>query len=210
MKTWLSRHPAIVGLLLMVLGTLRPDALRAQASSESANCLNSPEEAQFGSLYGEGVPKGKDYAFDVAFDRAARNGSFSCDANMRASEARRALEAFRAGVLYRDATLLSSAVPFPFDVNLAGPTPGGKNTRLRLRNAEEWFAMQSRYFTKDHLAIIACAHLGAVSIVEVRSGFYLDFGSIMFRAVPGSPRVRVAGVIVHPADQSRVDKACRP
>src|SRR5208283_377576 len=54
-------------------------------------------------IYPKGQPPSRDAVFDKTFDTANKNGwSFSCGPQMSATEARKALESFRYGVLYND------------------------------------------------------------------------------------------------------------
>ena len=59
---------------------------------------------------GDGWP---DYAFDVAFDKDKAGRSFSCGPEIRASEARSAIESFRYGVPDRGRSHIDSVLSYP-------------------------------------------------------------------------------------------------
>jgi hypothetical protein len=131
-------------------------------------------------------------AFDRRFDQSGSNNSFACQGFVRASAMRRALDRFRAAVLYEDEAALREAVYFPVRVRRSPEDP-----RIRLvKTPAEWWAFQRRYLTAAHRAIIACANLHSLVVDYGTGGYgmYMARGRFWWLVWADNPDVRLHSV----------------
>jgi len=135
-----------------------------------ASSLWAQNDRCIGAIYSAKEPRNTpDFEFDRTFVGDAK-GVYSCLLGLRASAVRRALEEFRFGVLYHDAPSIKSVVHFPLSAHVSESVDlDAKTTTVEVRTVTEWFAFQEKYFSKAHLALVACAHLGNVTPVGGRS-----------------------------------------
>jgi hypothetical protein len=154
--------------------------------------------------------KDADYAFDLRFDRTKKNESFSCDLEMRASAAAKAIELFRFGVLYDSARHIAASVQFPLVASVRKTRNVAEAPRsVRIGNFTEWDAFKRANFTKLQVAEVACASLYNVEIVKSRSyGFMTGSGMIWFQALTNVPGVRVTAVNLVPVDRDSFLESC--
>jgi hypothetical protein len=163
-------------------------------------------------IYPAGEPRNKtEYEFDQGFDGDS-TGAYSCQLQMRPSELRKALEKFRYGVLYNDAASISTVARFPINVRVGHSMKiNPKTTKIRVRNASEWFAFQKKYFSKTQTALVACAYLGDVTLAGGRSpGVMIGLGEFWFQSFVGSWRVKLTAVNLLPVDATVLAKSCTP
>ena len=87
-------------------------------------------------IYPAGTPRTTvDFKFDQSFSGDA-NGSYSCFLGMRPSELRKALDKFRAGVLYRDPAAINAVVRFPLRAGVRDSlATNGPLTAVTIREA---------------------------------------------------------------------------
>jgi len=163
-------------------------------------------------VYTKGEKVGPDHAFDVAFDKDKAGRSFSCGPEMRASEARKALESFRNGVLYRDQALMDSVLSYPLTARISKTLDlDEKPEVVTIRSFREWAKFQEERMDKNQIAMVACANLGNVSIQAGRSpGFMIGNGMVWFSRYVGSPQVKVSAINLFPVDTEAFVKACIP
>ncbi|SRR6266481_3802575 len=162
--------------------------------------------------YTKGSSQTPDYRFDKHFDLDKEGRSFSCGPQVRPSEVRRALERFRNGVLYHSVTDVNAVVRFPIVVHVFQSLEvNAKSEDITVHNSDEWFALQKEHFSKLHLAMIACAHLGNVSAMSGRSpGVMIGDGLFWFQASSGNPKVRLTVVNLYPVNKDSLVDACTP
>ncbi len=131
---------------------------------------------------------------------------------MRPSELRRALDRFRAGVLYHDPAAIRAVVRFPIQAGVSDSTAtNAAVTKVTIRNASEWFAFQEKHFSKAHTALVACAYLGNVTPTGRRSpGVMIGLGAFWFQSFVGSWAVKMTSVNLFPVDATMLAKACTP
>ncbi|MFI5247681.1 MAG: hypothetical protein ACHQWV_03915 [Nitrospirales bacterium] len=163
-------------------------------------------------VYSRGEKTGPDYAFDLAFDKDKAGRSFSCGPEMRAWEARRAIESFRNGVLYRDRARMDSVLSYPLTARITKTLEVDEKPEvITIRDFREWSKFQEERMGKNQIAMVACANLGNVSIETGRSpGFMIGKGLVWFSRYVGSPRVKVSSINLFPVDTEAVVKACIP
>jgi hypothetical protein len=131
---------------------------------------------------------------------------------MRPSELRKALDRFRAGVLYHDAAAITAVVRFPIRAGVSDSL--GTNApliRITIRNASEWFAFQEKYFSKTHTALVACSYLENVTPTGGRSpGVMIGLGSFWFQSFVGNWSVKMTSVNLFPVEATMLAKSCTP
>jgi hypothetical protein len=163
-------------------------------------------------VYAQGEKGEPDYAFDVAFDKDKAGRSFSCGPEMRASEAMKAIESFRNGVLYRDQARMDSVLAYPLTARISKTLEiDEKPEVVTIRSFRDWSKFQEERMDKNQVAMVACANLGNVSIESGRSpGFMIGTGLVWFSRYVGSPRVKVSAINLFPVDTEAFVKACIP
>jgi len=163
-------------------------------------------------VYTKGEKVGPDQAFDVAFDKDKAGRSFSCGPEMRASEARKAIESFRNGVLYRDQARMDSVLSYPLTARITKTLNVDENPAVvTIRSFREWSKFQEEHMDKNQIAVVACANLGNVSIQAGRPpGFMIGNGMVWFSRYVGSPQVKVSSINLFPVDSEAFIKACIP
>jgi hypothetical protein len=151
-----------------------------------------------------------DYAFDLRFDRTKGGDSFSCDLEIRASEAATAIEAFRFGVLYDSEDHIRDSVLFPLAVGIQDTRSTTEEPRsLWIANFAEWETFKKAHLSKLQLAMIACASLRNVKIVKSRTyGFMIGSGMVWFEALTNVPGVRVTAINLVPVEPDDVLESC--
>ena len=176
-----------------------------QLSAQDHRCIDA--------IYDEDEPRNTpDFEFDRTFAGDA-DGSYSCRIVMRPSAMRTALEQFRFGVLYRDATSIKSVVHFPVTARVSKFDVGLENKVkiVRIRDVKEWFAFQDEYFSKIHLALVACAYMGNVTPVGGRAqGVMIGTGTFWFQAPADTRKVSMTAVNLSPKTAEALAKACIP
>ena len=163
-------------------------------------------------IYRAGEPRNtSDFEFDRTFPGDAK-GAYSCSLGMRPSAMRKALEQFRFGVLYNDATSIKSVIRFPVSAHVSKSLGvDAKTTTVTIHNVNEWFAFQEKYFSKAHTALVACAFLGNVTPMGGRSpGVMIGLGAFWFQSFVGSWKVRLTAVNLFPINADMVAKSCTP
>lgn len=159
------------------------------------------------------TPNAQQAAFDAAFDTVNRNGwSFSCGPEIAASEAVKALESFRYGVLYHDQLRLDSVLHYPLPVRISTTLDATETPRLvTIHNFQEWSKLQREDLTKAQTAAIACSWLGGVTVANGRSpGFFIGDGMVWFQSFVGSPKVWVTSVNLTPLTTEVLPRTCGP
>jgi hypothetical protein len=174
------------------------------AHSADKRCLDE--------IYPAGTPRTTaDFKFDQSFSGDA-DGSYSCFLGMRPSELRKALDRFRAAVLYRDSAAINAVVRFPLRAGVSGSTEtNAPLTRITIRDAAEWLAFQDKYFSNTHTALVACAYLGNVTSTGGRSpGVMIGLGAFWFQSFVGDWTVKMTSVNIFPVDVAMLAKSCTP
>ena len=163
-------------------------------------------------VYAKGETTGPNYAFDVAFRQGQSRQVILVGPEMRASEARNAIESFRNGVLYRDQARMDGVLNYPLTVRISKTLEiDEKPEVLTIRNFREWSKLQEERMDKAQIAMIACANLSNVSIEGGRSpGFMIGNGMVWFSRCVGSPRVKVSSINLFPVGTEMFVKACIP
>jgi hypothetical protein len=163
-------------------------------------------------IYPKGVTSGPEYAFDMAFDKDRAGKSFSCIPEMRASEARNAVESFRNGVLYGIQSRMDSVLDYPITARVRKTLNVDEVPEvITIRNFRDWTKFQQEHMDKNQVAMIACANLGNVSVEGGRSpGFMIGNGLVWFTRYVGSQQVKVSAINLYPVDTEAVVKACVP
>jgi hypothetical protein len=131
---------------------------------------------------------------------------------MRASEAMKAIESFRNGVLYRDQARMDSVLAYPLTARISKTLEiDEKPEVVTIRSFRDWSKFQEERMDKNQVAMVACANLGNVSIESGRSpGFMIGTGLVWFSRYVGSPRVKVSAINLFPVDTEAFVKACIP
>lgn len=176
----------------------------AAAHSAEKRCLDE--------IYPAGTPRNTaDFKFDQSFSGDAE-GSYSCLLGLRPSELRKALDKFRAGVLYHDPAAINTVVRFPIQAGVSDSLgTAARSARITIRNASEWFAFQEKYFSKTQTALVACTYMGNVTSVGGRSqGVMIGFGAFWFQSYVGSWTVKLTAVNLFPVDATMLAKSCTP
>ena len=151
-------------------------------------------------------------AFDRAFDSANDGDSFACQGDMRASTVRRAIDQFRAAVLYHDEKALRDVLGFPLRLNRKDPNDSTRVLWVTIKTPSEWWAAQKRYFTARHIAVVSCANLHTVNVVYGRGGYGVmqGYGFIWWQRTSGSPDVKVEVINIDDMTDRNVISACMP
>jgi len=152
------------------------------------------------------------YRFDQKFDLDRDGRSFSCGPEVRPYEVRKALEAFRNGVLYNNESSLKTVIKYPLVVHVSQSLDlNAKTQDLTIHDPTEWLSFQKKYFSKLHVAMVACAYLGNVSAMTGRSpGVMIGDGTFWFKAFVGDPTVRLITVNLGPLDTKSLADSCTP
>ena len=134
--------------------------------------------------------------------------SFSCDLGMRASEAIKAIEAFRFGVLHDDAEAINDVLEFPLRAGLWSSGALTPETTIQINNVEEWKKFQP-HVDNVFRALIACTSLHNVSIVKSRSyGVMAGSGRIWFQVSASTPKVKVTSINIIPIEAGQLFDWC--
>ena len=158
-----------------------------------------------------GQPRDADYYFDLRFDLIATGGSFACDLDVRPSDARKAIDDFRYGVLYESELHLGRAIRFPVSVGIRKTLEVQEvGETVELRTPKEWIDFMKSRLDAAHLTLTACANLRNVTIVKARSyGFMLGAGTVWFNRSPNERRPRVTSVNIGPLPDKALVDECR-
>ena len=169
-------HVETIALVAICSGTLGSGAERPIL--QRAPCFDTLNELADGLYTDEDESPGSDHDFDARFENPLSGGRFSCDIYIRASEARRALDLFRSGVLYDDQRDIEASVAFPLPVRVRPGAPGSDapSELFELENFEEWLAFKNQYFTELHIAMISCANVRNVVTRVGRAGYGFTIG----------------------------------
>lgn len=168
------------------------------------------EDGCFEKVHKKNQVKNDDYYFDFNHDKTNQGDSFSCDLEMRPSEAVKAIESFRFGVLYDNEKYLRDGVLFPLTINYRESQAQEQKPKLiRIANPKEWIAFKKKHFTKLQIALIACSSLHNVGIVRSRTyGFTIGNGMIWFQKLADVPGVRVTAINLSPVGKEAVLGYC--
>ena len=149
-------------------------------------------------------------AFDVQFDRNANGASFSCDIFVRASEAHRALNRFRMGVLYESRDDLNASVTFPITAAVYDTTRADIPIDIfKLENADDFINFKRSEFDDALIGLISCANTINVMIRKSRTyGFAIGPGAIWFQPLVDVHPVKVTGITVWPISKEWVADEC--
>jgi hypothetical protein len=173
------------------------------ARSQDQRCLDK--------IYPAGAPRdASGFRFDASFEGDS-GGGYSCWLQMRPSELRRALDEFRNGVLYQDASSIRAVVRFPIDARVSNSLEfNAKVATIRIRNAAEWIAFQNKYLTKTQTALVACSYLGNVTVESGgrTPGVMIGLGTFWFQSFVGSWSVKLTAVNLDPVSPETLAKSC--
>lgn len=187
----------------LALVVFLPALLAPFASAQDHRCLDM--------IYPPGTPRNSaSFLFDKSYDGDS-GGGYSCRIQMRPSELRKALDEFRNGVLYQDASSIRAAVRFPINARVSNSLEfNAKTTIVRIRNAEEWFAFQNKYFTETQTALVACSYLGNVTVEGGgrTPGVMMGLGTFWFQSFAGSWSVKLTAVNLDPVSPEILAKSC--
>ena len=166
----------------------------------------------FGGIYtDEDETPGSAHHFDSLFDTPLTGGSFSCAIAMRPSEARRALDRFRSGVLYDVQADFEASVRFPLTASawetLALDSPG---IVVALQDFDEWLAFKNEHLKDVHLAMISCANVRNVIIRVARGGygFTIGLGTVWFTQFVGPEPPMVEAISLRPTPDEYMVEFC--
>ena len=185
---------------LILLGGL---CASAEARPQDAPCLDRAREA--------GPDAEDEIPFDLRFDRTDEDLSFSCDLEIRASEARDALAAFRYGVLYSSESHIEESVEFPLSAYVwESGTVDSRVEIIEIRTPSEFLEFKDAHFDEAHVALIACANTFNVDIVKSGvHGFNIGFGLVWFRPWLHSIPVKVTDItVLGPIREDVFARAC--
>jgi hypothetical protein len=173
-------------------------------------CCAAQENTCFDKVHQKNQFKNADYYFDLNHDKTNKGGSFSCDLEMRASEAAKALEAFRFGVLYDSEKHVNEAVHFPLTANIRDSrNPDQKPMSIRITTAKEFIAFKKKHFSNLQTAQIACSSLHNVEIVKSRTyGFMIGGGMVWFQNLVDVPGIHVTAINLRPVGPNVVLESC--
>jgi hypothetical protein len=163
--------------------------------------------------YPKGQAPPSEATFDKMYDKLNVNGaSFSCGPAIAASEARKAVEAFRYGVLYHDRARLDAAIQYPLTVRINKTLEASEKPRVVIvHNFQEWSALQGGEMNKVQIALIACSWLGDVTVaLGSTPGFYIGGGLVWFQSSAGTSKVRVTSINLMPLPPSEIVSSCAP
>lgn len=163
--------------------------------------------------YPKGRAPSSEAIFDKKYDKLNVNSaSFSCGPAIAASEARKALESFRYGVLYKDKIHLDAALRYPLTVRISKTLEASEKPKiLVVHNSEEWITLQSKEMNKVQIALIACSWLGNVTVsLGSTPGFHIGGGLVWFQSSAGTSKVRVTSVNLMPLPQEEIISSCAP
>jgi hypothetical protein len=171
-------------------------------AEEQKTCLSD--------AYKNGHIDASEALFDKSYDIVnTGGGSFSCELEIAASQARKALDAFRYGVLYHDKAHLDSVLRYP--VQVYKKQDDTKITKITIHNYQEWAQFQQTELVKIHIAIIACSWLGNVTIVGGRNpGFFIASGTVWFHRFVDSPKVWITEINISPITEKTLVDSCAP
>ena len=199
----------------MMITKRLPHHQRFRVAAAIAFCLvlASKAQAQPGGCFERlhhNQPKDADYYFDLKFDRLIGGGSFSCDLDVRPSEARRVIDDFRFAVIYQSGVHLRRAVRFPFKVSRFDSLDISSTSRtMEVRNEQEWLNFVKVGLDSNNLALIGCANLRNVTIVKARSyGFTIAAGTVWFQRTPVDSRPRVTSINLTPVPEKALIESC--
>ena len=173
-----------------------------RAGAQSSDC--------FAKIH-RGQPRDADYVFDLRFDRVASGGSFACDLDVRPSDARKAIDEFRYGVLYESELHLRRAIRFPVSVGIRKTLDVQEvGETVELRTVKEFIEFMKLRLDAAHLTLTACANLRNVTIVKARSyGFMLGAGTVWFHRSPNERRPRVTSLNIGPIPDKALLDECK-
>jgi hypothetical protein len=160
--------------------------------------------------YENGKADASEAVFDKIYDRVNVDvESFSCYLGIAASQARKAIDAFRYGVLYHDKTRLDSVLQYPVSVYLWQDHK--LERKIVIHNFQEWSKLQQTEIMKIHLAVIACSWLGNVKIIGGREpGFFISNGTVWFHRFLDSPKVWITEININPIAEKSLVESCAP
>lgn len=155
-------------------------------------------------------PKDAEYSFDLRFDMASAGGSFSCDLDVRASDARKAIEDLRYGVLYQSMPHLHRAIRFPLNISVFESLDVRAVARtVEVRDERALLEFIKTRFDGPTLTLIACANLRNVTIVKGRrDGFMIAAGTVWFQREPNYRRPRVTTINLGPVPEKSLVDSC--
>jgi hypothetical protein len=161
-------------------------------------------------IHDKNQAKDDEYLFDIKLDQDRNGRSFSCGPQIRASEARKALDLFRYGVLYEDKASICSIIQFPLVVRINKTRDSNEKPGIaKVNNYEEWALIRKNRFDKNLIALVACAHLGNVRIHSGRSpGFEIGNGTFWFQSFAGDKKVYLSAINLAPLSDERLIDSC--
>ncbi len=168
------------------------------------------ESGCFNRIHDAATPRDADYAFDLRFDRNVEGDSFSCILHIRASAARKAIDDFRAAVLYEDESAIARVIKFPLSASVHSTRLATKGPEtFTLHDASEWLAFQRRYFDKRLIGVVSCTNVRNVEIVASRTyAFMIASGIVRFQQPVPDDHPRVTGVSVFPLTDEMLVSYC--
>jgi hypothetical protein len=167
--------------------------LLAHPAAAASDCLDKLES------------RPQDAAFDKQHDLDSSGSSFSCDAYVRASQARDILAAFRFGTLNNSLPHIKRSIRFPLTVKLMPANQPVK--RITIHDASAWLKFKSAHLDKSHLALIECSTLDNVSVMRKWNGFFYGGGRFWFFNTADSG-LRLGQVNVTPIDAALLRQYC--